>query len=232
MKNLKIVLAAAAALSLLPVGLPAQGGHGGGNGGGNGGNGKIITYINTLPKQTVSAAEKADLLKMRQEEKLARDVYKALYYFWKLPVFNNIAKAEQAHMDLVKVILDRYGIPDPLKSDAIGVYKDQIYSDLFVILVVYGAQSQTNALMVGAFIEDLDIEDLLVALKVSDNRDIDTVYQNLCKGSRNHMRAFYGQLKAKNVTYKPYFISQTYLNWILSTKWERGAVDENGKLLP
>ena len=221
-KRVSFLLPAAAALLLAP-GIPAQGG---------GANNKVVAYINTLPKQAVSSAEKADLVMMRQEEKLARDVYKALYYFWKLPVFNNIAKAEQAHMDLVKVILDRYSIKDPIKNDIIGLFPDRKYTDLFFLLVVYGAQSKTNALMVGALIEDLDIEDLLVALKKSDNRDIDTVYQNLCKGSRNHMRASYGQLKAANVTYKPFFITQTYLDWILSNKWEKGAVDENGKLLP
>ncbi len=226
-KNFTLSLAAAAALFLAAPGLPAQGG---GKGGGT--NSKVAAYIKTLPKQAVDARELADLKMMRQEEKLARDVYKALFYFWKVQAFSNIAKAEQAHMDLVKLVLDRYGIPDPLKSDAIGVFPDPLYSQLFVILVAYGAQSLTQALTVGAVIEDLDIEDLLESLKRTDNRDIKTVYQNLCKGSRNHMRSFYSLLKGKNVTYKALFVTQAYLDWIVSTKRERGALDENGKLLP
>jgi hypothetical protein len=50
-------------------------------------------------------AEIAGLKLMREEEKLARDVYMELYDKWNLPIFNNIANSEQTHTDAVKTLL-------------------------------------------------------------------------------------------------------------------------------
>ncbi len=216
----KAVATLASAL-FLGLSLPAQGG----------GNKKLLTYINSLPKQTVDAKEKAELIKMRQEEKLARDVYQALYQKWKIQAFTNIAKAEQNHMNLVKLMLDRYSIKDPLTSDKIGVFPDPTFTHLFQVLVIVGYQSPVMAELVGAFIEDLDIYDLDLALAQTDNRDINTVWQNLQRGSRNHMRAFYGLLKAQNILYPGIVLPLTRILSIINTPHETKPVDENGKAL-
>ena len=42
---------------------------------------------------------------MREEEKLARDVYKHFYLKYELPIFDNISNAEQRHMDCILKIL-------------------------------------------------------------------------------------------------------------------------------
>ncbi|MCA8968724.1 MAG: DUF2202 domain-containing protein [Planctomycetes bacterium] len=191
-------------------------------------NGKVTSYINTLPKQTLSAAETADLVMMRQEEKLARDVYKVLYDVWKLPAFSNIAASEQSHMDLCKFLLDRYALPDPNPSDAVGIFKDAQFTHLFQVLVLFGIQSQDHALVVGAFIEDLDIADLDDTLARSDNRDLDTLYQNLQLGSRNHLRSFYGLLANRNLFYPGIVLPTSRIVSIALSPHENGAVDENG----
>jgi len=64
--------------------------------------------------QAVDADERSDLLYMREEEKLARDVYLAKDDQWGLRVFRNIARAEQSHMDVILALLDKYEIPDPV----------------------------------------------------------------------------------------------------------------------
>lgn len=196
-----------------------------------GGNSLIIAYINTLPKQAVSAQEKADLIHMRQEEKLARDVYTVLYDVWKIRAFQNIAKSEQSHMDLVKFVMDRYLIADPLKSDKVGVFPDAKFTQLFNVLVLAGIQSQAFAEVVGCFIEDLDIVDLNATLKNSDNRDLDTVWQNLQRGSRNHMRAFYGLLATQKLYYPGILLSSAEIQSIVKGKIENTPVDETGKAL-
>ena len=61
----------------------------------------------------LSADETADLLYMREEEKLARDLYLAFYDRYGLPAFSNIAAAEQRHMDAVRYVLEGYGLVDP-----------------------------------------------------------------------------------------------------------------------
>ena len=53
-----------------------------------------------------------------------------------------------------------------------------------------GAQSLGNALKVGAAIEEIDILDLQEYMKIIEERAIRQVYENLLKGSENHLRAF------------------------------------------
>lgn len=224
----KIFVASLASLALISVPLPAQkGGKGGG-----GGNAKLITYINSLPKQAVSAAEKSLLLQMREEEKFARDVYTVLFQVTKVTAFSNIAKAEQQHMDLVKLMLDRYSIKDPITSDKVGDFPTAAYKSLFNTLVLFGVNSNVHAELVGAFIEDLDIYDLENAIKATDNKDINTVWQNLNRGSRNHMRAFYGLLAAQKIYYPGILLPKSTILAIVNSKKETAPVDENGKVLP
>jgi len=54
-------------------------------------------------------------------------------------------------------------------------------------------------LIVGITIEDLDIKDLQEKLKITDNNDVKMVFENLMKGSRNHMRSFYKQILEREV---------------------------------
>lgn len=184
------------------------------------------TVLN-LPKEDLSEEEIAGLTLMREEEKLARDVYLALYEEWNAPIFNNIAQSEQQHTDMVKVLLDKYEIGD-LFIDEAGVFSNQDLAGLYSELVTLGSQSLIDALTVGMTIEDLDIYDLENALESVDNTDIQTVYENLMKGSRNHLRSFYSQLTALSGTYEPQYISVEEFEAILASDMERGPANQIG----
>jgi hypothetical protein len=192
-----------------------------------GGNGQLMTYLASLPYEAVSAAEQADLIAMREEEKLARDVYQTLGQVWGTPIFSNIASAEQQHMNLVGLMLQKYSIPDPITSSAVGVFQNPVLGQLYAFLVSVGMTSQPHALLVGALIEDLDMFDLGAAITRTDNRDIGAVLQNLTRGSRNHMRAFYGQLSGTYL-YPGFWLSYAQVQAVVTTPMENGAVDENG----
>jgi hypothetical protein len=206
---------------MLLVALPAMG-FAAANGYGQQGRG--LVDISGLPLEEISAGERAGLLLMREEEKLARDVYLALHERWNLPIFANIAKSEQQHMDAVATLLKRYGIPDPVSGEQTqhGVYADPQLQQLYDDLVARGGQSLTAALDVGATIEDLDIKDLYELLEQTDNRDIELVYQNLAKGSRNHLRSFTGQLSRQGASYEAKYLSQAQIDQIISGQQERG----------
>ena len=184
--------------------------------------------IGDLPYQEVDAVEQSDLLHMREEEKLARDVYRALDDLWGMRVFRNISSAEQRHMDAIAGLLVKYGIEDPVGDNPDGQFEDEGMQALYHQLVAQGSESLNEALIVGATIEDLDLHDLATDLTHTDNLDIQTVYQNLAKGSRNHLRAFISLLEANGVTYTPQFISQVVFDEITSSAKEQGAVDANG----
>ena len=183
--------------------------------------------INEMPTEEISEDEKRGLLFIREEEKLARDVYLTLYEKWDQSIFNNIAKAEQTHTDAVKVLLDKYNIPDPVTEEEyskLGVFKDEDLQALYDSLVEKGSKSLVDALEVGATVEDYDIDDIEEHLKSVDNEDITAVYESLVKGSRNHLRSFIKNLEnqGQSGTYEPQFISIDYYNEILEGEMETG----------
>ncbi len=179
-------------------------------------------YIKTAPKQELTEEIKETLIHMREEEKLARDVYLALYDKWGDRVFKNIANSEQTHMDTLKVLIDKYNLPDPVKG--VGEFSDPKLQDLYNQLVAQGSKSLADALKVGATIEDLDIYDLNqgIAQLGANNSDIKEAYDRLRSGSYNHIRAFSSKLKSLGEEYTAQFISQDELDKILGSTNERG----------
>ncbi len=215
--------ALAAMVVLAAAGAFAQGGQGWGGGRGGGVN------LDGLPVGTLSEAEATGLVFTREEEKLARDVYTALYEIWEAPIFLHIAGSEQRHMDAIKALLDRYGLTDPVGTNPAGVFTEATLQSLYYELLEKGKVTPVDALTVGATIEDLDLFDIMILIEESDNVDLDTVYENLAKGSRNHLRAFVGELAAQGVTYVPQYLDAGLYQEIVSTPRERGPVDANGK---
>ena len=142
---------------------------------------------------SLSSAEVENLVFMREEEKLARDVYRTLFNRWNLPIFNNISGSEQAHMDTLAGVLATYGITDPVTSDSTGSFNNPVLASLYGQLVARGSVSAAEAIQVGIFIEETDITDLQKAISVSTHDDLIRAYENLLQGSYNHLRAFSAQ---------------------------------------
>ena len=201
----------------------ASGRAGAGNGSCDGG---INTLFSEIEKGTLSTGEIDGLTFMREEEKLARDVYLTLAEKWQLPIFGNIAGAEQRHMDAVQMVFTTYEneINDPGFDNTIGAFANSELANLYLQLVEKGNASLVDALTVGATIEDLDLKDLEDRLGATDNDHVKLVYNNLSKGSRNHLRAFMRALTAQGGTYSPNYIDQETFDAILATEMERRIV--------
>lgn len=174
----------------------------------------------TTTNGTITEAEKIGLIKMREEEKLARDVYIMLWEKRGNQTFKNISQSEQTHTDAIKDLLVMYNIDDPVKNDDIWVFTSKDMGLLYVQLLTKGNQSLGDALAVWATIEDLDIKDLNELLKETTNENIIAVYTNLNKWSRNHMRAFVKNIEKNNGTYTPQYISNSEYSDIISASQE------------
>ena len=156
------------------------------------------------------------LIFMREEEKLARDVYQTLFDKWNLAIFENIAKSEQRHMDAVKTLIYRYGLEDPMLAEA-GEFTKQDLQELYDSLVVQGSQSISDALLVGGAIEEIDILDLQDGLKETTNADIVRVFESLLKGSYSHLKAFANNYNRQTgETYQPQFMTQIIFDEIIN----------------
>ncbi len=193
-------------------------GFGNSNGGKNRGNGGGSIVI-------LTEGEKEGLLQMREEEKLARDVYRHLFSLWGQPIFDNIAGSEQRHMDAVLNLLNKYGLPDPTTGKSEGEFSDEHIQHLYNDLTAAGGASRAAALQVGSTIEDLDIFDLEELLAETDNPNITQVYLNLVKGSRNHLRAFAGQLALLGESYVAQYLTQAEIDAIINSPRERGRIN-------
>lgn len=163
----------------------------------------------------LTQAEIDDLKFLREEEKLARDVYLFSYNKYQLAIFDNISQSEQKHMNSVLNLMNKYGIPDSASTE-IGVFNNPDLQLLYNSLTNQSDISLIEALKVGATIEDLDINDIDDFIGNTTKSDLLNVYDNLTCGSKNHIRSFTSQLSINNVEYIPQFISVVYYNEILS----------------
>ena len=130
---------------------------------------------------TLTEAESAGLAYMREEERLARDVYRELGEQYPVRAFTRIAASEARHTAPVDRLLDRYGVADPADPDVSGVYQNPELQDLYAGLLDRGDDSLVAALKVGIAIEELDIADLKAHMAETKNADLDRVYANLLR---------------------------------------------------
>ena len=166
----------------------------------------------------LDVGETTHLIFMREEEKLARDVYLTLAAVYPdAATFSTIGDgSEQTHTDTVRDMLEKYGIPDPNPDannlpDSIGVFTGEDYgwyfTEKYTALVDRGMLSLLDALHVGAFIEELDMLDIIGCPKVivqtdngisegqcgleyTDEAALQTMYTHLVEGSKDHLRAY------------------------------------------
>ena len=109
-----------------------------------------------------------------------------------------------------------------MQTDIAGTFVNNDLQIIYDALVAAGANSLLDALYVGAQIEELDINDLHDQIAIIiDNPDMILVYENLLKGSRNHLRSFDKQIKAANGLYIPIYISQQEYDDIVNSDMER-----------
>ena len=235
MKSVISVTACAMVVSLAVISTDAFAarGPGGGQGGGSG---------NNSGSTSLDATEASHLTFMREEEKLARDVYLTFSEMYPdQKVFNRIAtQSEQTHTDVMRDRLVFYGEKDPNPDandlpDSIGVFLGDewgwYFDEKFKELTTAGSHSELDALYVGAFIEELDMYDIAVCpqvmvdagykspcgLEYTDESGLINAYRSLIDGSENHLRAYVGQIEAiiGYCQYKAQYISQHEVDEIL-----------------
>lgn len=166
-------------------------------------------------------SELASILKMKEEEKLARDVYALLAQKWGSQVFTNISAAENNHLNAIVLLLTNYGSTETAIGEA-GVFADAAVQKLYNELVAKAIVSLEEAYKTGALIEEMDIKDLTEELSTTNNENVTLVFENLLKGSRNHLRAFNRQLSTLGIVYTPVYISQADYDLIVSSAMEKG----------
>lgn len=183
----------------------------------------IITELTDSPMEVVEFSTNPDsvqtddtsgLYLMREEEKLARDVYSYFYEKFNYRIFSNISKSENRHSDAVLRLINYFGLTDPAVAE-VAVFTNPDIQALYNKLTT-DATTVEQALATGAFIEEYDIADLKKLLIETENADIKLVYSNLLRGSESHIKAFTRILKLRGVVYVPQILSVEEYNSILA----------------
>ena len=189
-----------------------------------------MNILDSFPKGELNEKEIAGLLFMREEEKLAHDVYIVFYEKYNRRIFKNIARSEQKHTNAVLRLINRYELTDPVNTNEIGVSVNQDLQNLYDALIAKGNNSLIDALAVGAEIEEVDILDLIRWIEdIAENDDLLHVYNNLLRGSRNHLRAYIKNLENLDVIYEPQHLEQSVYEAIINSPHEKGNHNGGGK---
>jgi len=174
--------------------------------------------------QVLSEEEVSTIQFMREEEKLARDVYLTLDWEWgdQTDVFANIAESEEEHTSSVEYLIEKYQIEDPVLHDEVGLFTHPELQALYDELVARGMASLLDGLYVGGLIEEKDMQDIVAAIDETDERSLVLVYSNLLDGSENHLRAFVDVIENEGLEYEAQLLTQDEVEYILSADSDSG----------
>lgn len=127
---------------------------------------------------------------MREEEKMARDLYTSFGELYDVPIFDRIANSEQRHFDSIGTLITRYDLDDPASGNGIGEFTDPQLQALYEQLLAQGSTSLADAIQVGIIVEETDIADLQEELGSVTSFDVKRVFTMLERGSQRHLVAF------------------------------------------
>ncbi len=163
---------------------------------------------------TLTEAEVSSLMEMREEEKLAREVYLFLFQKHNHRIFSNIAKSEDAHTRAVLYLINGFGLADPTPAETTE-FNNPLFTEMYAQLTAKGSENLVEALKVGAFIEETDIADLQRHIAETENATVAKVYGNLLRGSKFHLKAFTSVLKIMGESYSPTVLTDEEYQQIL-----------------
>lgn len=165
-------------------------------------------------------AEINSIMSLREEEKVAYDVYTFMFEKYESKVFKNIAENEKDHMDKIKELIIQFNLNDPLSgiSDQKGVFNNKKMQALYDEMIMAGNYGLLDALRAAARFEETDIIDLRNDLSAASDQTVVNTYINLESSSQDHLRALVKVIKEEGISYKPSYLSKEDFDKIMSVK--------------
>jgi hypothetical protein len=137
----------------------------------------------------LTAAQRTELARLAEEEKLNHDLYTAFAKAYSLPLFENLAAAEANHLQALRALMDRYGIADPTAGKAAGVFASATVQAAYDRLPAQGKNGQQAALAAAQIVEKNTIARYSDALGGLNAPAAERVYSNLRAAETRHLAA-------------------------------------------
>ena len=165
-------------------------------------------------------AEVNGILSLREEEKVAYDVYTVMFEKYESKVFKNIAENEKEHMNKIKELIDQFNLTDPIAGtiDQKGVFSNKKMQTMYDEMILGGNYGLLDALRAAARFEETDIVDLRKYLSSASDQSVINVYLNLESGSQDHLRSLVKYIEDEGISYKPSYLSKEDFDKIMSVK--------------
>jgi hypothetical protein len=183
-----------------------------------------------FPKQELTSAEQELILQQLEQEKLLRDVYNRLNEKWQQPLFQKIPHDEQRHNVGIKALVTKYQLTDPTTDKAVGVFTREPMTQFYNDWITQGSVSLNEALMVGVALEEKDVVTLEQAIAATDNFDVQLVFKQLLKGSKNHLRELIKLLIDKGISYTPRYLKAADFQQISNSPLEKSIYDDPSQI--
>lgn len=158
----------------------------------SGGDSNTETNPQPEPEETSPqlSDELATLQLLQEEERMARDLYRALGEKWPARQFENIPQSEQMHMEQLGQLLDNAGVPRAGDGLPAGTYAFAELQTRYDGWLERGLTSREEAFTVGIELEKQDIADLENARDAATDEALKATYSNLIEASQRHLQAF------------------------------------------
>ena len=138
---------------------------------------------------TATGLTNAQLTEMREEERVARDLYTKLASSSGELIFTRIAASEQRHLEAVERLMTSQGMDPGAAGTTVGRYAVPDLQAAYDRWLAQGRASDEAAYKVGVELERQDIADLK-GLDVADGTTGARVVAALLNGSEHHLAAF------------------------------------------
>ncbi len=152
----------------------------------------------------ITETEAGDLQLLREEEKLARDLFRD----WsdRSELFGAVAHSKQLHFEIVGALLQRHQVTDRTLGGE-GLYVFPQLQTLHQELLARGGSTELEALAAGAELHERDLVGLEEAAGRSQLEDVRASLAEIQRGARNHLRGCVEELALQGVDYAPRLLS-------------------------
>lgn len=145
--------------------------------------------VNAATADTTTGLTNAQLTEMREEERMARDLYTQLAKTSGSQIFTRIAASEQRHLDAVERLMTSQGMDADAAGSTVGTYAVPDLQKAYDGWLAEGRASDVAAYTVGTELEKQDIADL-EALDPKPGTTAERVVEALLNASEHHLAAF------------------------------------------
>lgn len=169
----------------------------------------------------LTADEIEFLFAMREDEKMAKDLYTAFGAQYPTAVqFSRIATAEATHVAAIETMLTYYEVSFPALTPA-GVFADAEKQAQYDAFLAQGTTIQ-GAFEVMALLEEENIAAYKAVEATATNANIKLILANMVRASSNHLKAAVRQLTILGITYTPTHLDQATFDEVISSAFAQG----------